>query len=148
MCGIAGICSPQAALDGAEVRLGDMLGSIVHRGPDAGGVAVGGTVALGSRRLAIIDLTGGDQPIYNEDETVCLVYNGEIYNSPRLREQLIAAGHRFRTRTDSETIVHLYEENGAGLVSELNGMFAFALWDGPHQRLLVARDRLGVKPLY
>ncbi len=148
MCGIAGICSPQAALDGAEVRLGDMLGSIVHRGPDAGGVAVGGTVALGARRLAIIDLTGGDQPIYNEDESVCLVYNGEIYNSPGLRDRLVSAGHRFGTRTDSETIVHLYEERGPQLVEELNGMFAFALWDEPRQRLFVARDRLGVKPLY
>jgi asparagine synthase (glutamine-hydrolysing) len=148
MCGIAGICSPRAALDGAAVRLSDMLASIVHRGPDAGGVAVNGTVALGARRLAIIDLTGGDQPIYNEDDSVCLVYNGEIYNSPSLRDRLVAAGHRFRTRTDSETIVHLYEERGPDLVEELNGMFAFALWDEPNQRLLVARDRLGVKPLY
>src|SRR3954452_5411584 len=143
MCGIAGICSPRAALDGAPVRLGDMLASIVHRGPDAGGVAVNGTVALGARRLAIIDLTGGDQPIYNEDESVCLVYIGEIYIAPSLRDKLVATGHRFRTRTDSETVVHLYEERGPELVEELNGMFAFALWDEPNERLLVARDRLG-----
>jgi asparagine synthase (glutamine-hydrolysing) len=148
MCGVAGICSPTAPLESPAARLADMLGSIVHRGPDASGVSVNGSVALGARRLAIIDLTGGDQPIYNEDETVCLVYNGEIYNSPALRDQLIAAGHRFRTRTDSETIVHLYEERGSDLVNELNGMFAFALWDERRQRLLVARDRLGVKPLY
>jgi len=148
MCGVAGICSPSAALDGAAGRLSTMLASMAHRGPDASGATIDGTVALGARRLAIIDLTGGDQPIYNEDETLCLVYNGEIYNSPALRERLIAAGHRFRTRTDSETIVHMYEDNGAALVSELNGMFAFALWDEPRQRLLVARDRLGVKPLY
>jgi asparagine synthase (glutamine-hydrolysing) len=125
-----------------------MLASIVHRGPDAGGTFVDGAVALGSRRLAIIDLSGGDQPIFNEDDTVSLVYNGEIYNFPALRDRLIAQGHRFRTRTDSETIVHLYEERGASLVDELNGMFAFALWDAPRRRLLVARDRLGVKPLY
>jgi asparagine synthase (glutamine-hydrolysing) len=105
-------------------------------------------VALGSRRLAIIDLTGGDQPIYNEDRTICLVYNGEIYNFPTLRDRLIARGHRFLTRTDSETIVHLYEERGPGVVEELNGMFAFALWDECNKRLLIARDRLGVKPLY
>src|SRR6266550_3306997 len=120
MCGIAGICSPAQRLDSPDGRLAEMLGSIVHRGPDAGGVAVDGTVALGARRLAIIDLTGGDQPIYNEDESVCLVYNGEIYNSPSLRDRLGSAGHRFRTRTDSETIVHLYEERGPGLVEELN----------------------------
>ena len=148
MCGIAGICSLAQRLDSPDGRLAEMLGSIVHRGPDAGGVAVDGTVALGARRLAIIDLTGGDQPIYNEDESVCLVYNGEIYNSPSLRDRLVGAGHRFRTRTDSETIVHLYEEHGPQLVEELNGMFAFALWDEPRQRLFVARDRLGVKPLY
>ena len=148
MCGVAGMCSPTAALEGADGRLGAMLASLVHRGPDASGVSVDGTVALGSRRLAIIDLTGGDQPIYNEDDTVCLVYNGEIYNFPTLREQLIARGHRFRTRTDSEAIVHLYEERGDDLVDELNGMFAFALWDARRERLLVARDRLGVKPLY
>jgi asparagine synthase (glutamine-hydrolysing) len=148
VCGIAGICSPAAAPDRAAERLADMLGSIVHRGPDAGGVAVDGAVAIGTRRLAIIDLTGGDQPIYNEDESVWLVYNGEIYNSPELRRKLEAAGHRFRTRTDSEVIVHLYEERGERLVDELNGMFAFALWDEARKRLFVARDRLGVKPLY
>jgi asparagine synthase (glutamine-hydrolysing) len=148
MCGIAGICSPRAELDGAEAQLAAMLASIVHRGPDAGGMFLDGPVALGARRLAIIDLRGGDQPIYNEDESISLVYNGEVYNFPELRERLIARGHAFRTRTDSETIVHLYEERGSGLVEELNGMFAFALWDARSRRLLVARDRLGVKPLY
>ncbi|MFY9579850.1 MAG: asparagine synthase (glutamine-hydrolyzing) [Gaiellaceae bacterium] len=148
MCGIAGICSPTAELHGADARLAAMLASMVHRGPDASGAFVDGTVALGSRRLAIIDLKGGDQPIYNEDETVCLVYNGEVYNFPELRERLLASGHRFRTHTDSETIVHLYEERGPQLVEELNGMFAFALWDARRQRLFAARDRLGVKPLY
>ena len=148
MCGIAGICTPTADLDGADGRLAAMLASIAHRGPDASGSYVDGPVALGARRLAIIDLRGGDQPIYNEDGTVCLVYNGEIYNFRELRERLVAQGHVFRTRTDSETIVHLYEERGPRLVEELNGMFAFALWDSERRRLLVARDRLGVKPLY
>ena len=148
MCGIAGICSPRAEVDGADGRLAAMLACMVHRGPDASGAFVDGTIALGSRRLAIIDLKGGDQPIYNEDDSVCLVYNGEVYNFPELRDRLIAKGHRFRTRTDSETIVHLYEELGPALVEELNGMFAFALWDSRKRSLLVARDRLGVKPLY
>ena len=148
MCGIAGICSPRAEVDGADGRLAAMLACMVHRGPDASGAFVDGTIALGSRRLAIIDLKGGDQPIYNEDDSVCLVYNGEVYNFPELRDRLIAKGHSFRTRTDSETIVHLYEELGPALVEELNGMFAFALWDSRKRSLLVARDRLGVKPLY
>jgi asparagine synthase (glutamine-hydrolysing) len=148
MCGIAGICSPAAALDGAEPRLAAMLASIAHRGPDASGSFVDSAVALGSRRLAIIDLSGGDQPIYNEDGSICLVYNGEIYNFPELRRRLDARGHEFRTHTDSETIVHLYEEHGDRLVEELDGMFAFVLWDAPRRRLLAARDRLGVKPLY
>ncbi len=148
MCGVVGICSPTAELADADGTLAAMLASIVHRGPDASGTFVDGVVALGSRRLAIIDLNGGDQPISNEDGSVCLVYNGEVYNFRELRDGLIARGHRFRTRTDSETIVHLYEEQGPGVVRELNGMFAFALWDANRRRLLVARDRLGVKPLY
>ena len=125
-----------------------MLASIAHRGPDASGTTVNGTIAMGARRLAIIDLSGGDQPIYNEDATVSLVYNGEIYNSPALSAELEREGHQFRTRTDSETIVHLYEDYGDGVVDKLNGMFAFALWDDRRRRLLIARDRLGVKPVY
>jgi asparagine synthase (glutamine-hydrolysing) len=148
MCGIAGICSRDAELEAPGGRLAAMLASIAHRGPDASGTFVDDGVALGARRLAIIDLSGGDQPIYNEDGTICLVYNGEIYNFPELRERLLAQGHVFRTQTDSETIVHLYEERGPRLVEDLNGMFAFALWDSSRRRLLVARDRLGVKPLY
>jgi asparagine synthase (glutamine-hydrolysing) len=148
MCGLAGICSLTARLDGADAKVAEMIASIVHRGPDASGVFVDGSVALGSRRLAIIDLSGGDQPIYNEDGSVCLVHNGEIYNFPELRQRLIARGHEFRTRTDSEAIVHLYEERGPQVVEELNGMFAFVLWDARRRRLLAARDRLGVKPLY
>jgi asparagine synthase (glutamine-hydrolysing) len=148
MCGIAGICSPSRQLEAGSERLSDMLASLVHRGPDASGTSINGNVALGSRRLAIIDLTGGDQPLYNEDQQICLVYNGEIYNFQTLRAGLSSQGHRFVTRTDSETIVHLYEELGDKAVEELNGMFAFALWDERKRRLLIARDRLGVKPLY
>jgi asparagine synthase (glutamine-hydrolysing) len=148
MCGIAGFCSFSAELEGGETRLAAMLSSIGHRGPDASGTFFGRRVAVGSRRLAIIDLQSGDQPIYNEDESMLLVYNGEIYNFPELRERLLARGHLFRTRTDSETIVHLYEELGDRVVDELNGMFAFVLWDGRRERLLAARDRLGIKPLY
>ena len=148
MCGIAGIYTASARLDGIEARLAAMLGSIAHRGPDANGTFVDANVGLGSRRLAIIDLKGGDQPLYNEDGDICLVYNGEIYNFPELRDGLIDRGHVFRTRTDTETIVHLYEERGTELVHELNGMFAFAIWDERERRLVVARDRLGVKPLY
>ena len=148
MCGIAGMCSPSHGLEGADGRLGEMLASIVHRGPDASGMFTNGDVAIGSRRLAIIDLKGGDQPIYNEDRSLALVYNGEIYNFPALRDTLVARGHEFRTRTDAETIVHLYEDAGPSMVHELNGMFAFALWDTRRRELFVARDRLGVKPLY
>ena len=148
MCGLAGICSPSVGLADAEARLAAMLASIAHRGPDANGSFVDVSVALGSQRLAIIDLSGGDQPIYNETGELCLVYNGEVYNFPELRRQLLARGHVFRTNTDSETIVHLYEERGPALVEELDGMFAFALWDARRRQLLVARDRLGIKPLY
>ena len=125
-----------------------MLAAIVHRGPDSSGMHVDGPVALGARRLAIIDLRGGDQPLYSEDGSICLVYNGEIYNYRELRARLRARGHIFKTNTDSETIVHLYEDEGIGLVSKLNGMFAFALWDARQRLLYLARDRLGIKPLY
>jgi asparagine synthase (glutamine-hydrolysing) len=148
MCGIAGFCRPADQIDHASETLSAMLASIAHRGPDATGSFVDSSVALGSQRLAIIDLSTGDQPIYNEDGDVCLVYNGEIYNFPELRRRLVSGGHAFRTNTDSEAIVHLYEERGPDLVHELNGMFAVALWDARRRRLLLARDRLGIKPLY
>jgi asparagine synthase (glutamine-hydrolysing) len=125
-----------------------MIGTLVHRGPDASGSHVDQGVALGATRLAIIDLVGGDQPIYSEDGSICLVYNGEIYNYRELRRELSARGHDLRTKTDSETIVHLYEDEGINLVKRLNGMFAFALWDTRRRTLHLARDRLGVKPLY
>jgi asparagine synthase (glutamine-hydrolysing) len=129
-----------------------MCSAIVHRGPDDEGLLVsrvaGVTTGLGMRRLAIIDTAGGQQPIYNEDESVAVVLNGEIYNYPALRDRLIAAGHQMKTTSDTEVLVHLYEEHGDDLVHELNGMFAFAILDRKRKRLLLGRDRLGIKPLY
>ena len=148
MCGIVGI----AQLDdrrrfGAEdVRR--MADTIVHRGPDDDGVHDAGEVVLGMRRLSIIDLGGGHQPIANEDRTVWVVCNGEIYNFKALRKSLESRGHRFATHSDTEVLVHLYEEYGDRLVEHLEGMFGFALWDAHNRKLLVARDRLGIKPVY
>jgi asparagine synthase (glutamine-hydrolysing) len=125
-----------------------MLRALKHRGPDDEGLWLGPGVGLGMRRLAIIDLAGGRQPMLNEDDTLHLVLNGEIYNFRELREDLIRRGHRFRTRSDTEVILHLYEEVGEDCVTWLRGMFAFALWDAPRRILLLARDRMGKKPLY
>ncbi len=125
-----------------------MAAAIVHRGPDDEGFYFKNNVALGMRRLSIIDLVTGHQPISNEDGSVWVVFNGEIYNFPELRERLIERGHQFSTHSDTEVIVHLYEDHGDDLVGHLNGMFAFALWDERRERLLVARDRMGEKPLY
>ena len=122
--------------------------SIRHRGPDGDGFHVSGKVALGMRRLSIIDLAGGDQPIFNEDKTIAIVFNGEIYNFRDLRKDLEARGHRFSTHSDTEVIVHLYEDYGDACVDHLRGMFAFALHDIRRGRVLIARDRLGIKPVY
>jgi len=119
-----------------------------HRGPDAEGSLVEGPIAMGMRRLSIIDLAGGDQPIFNEDGSIAVVFNGEIYNYRELAEELESRGHRFRTHSDTEVLVHLYEDLGAGMLPKLNGMFAFAIWDRRTQSVLIARDRMGVKPLY
>jgi asparagine synthase (glutamine-hydrolysing) len=151
MCGIAGALAftDDFAADEATVRR--MADTLRHRGPDdAGAVALrGGRVALAHRRLSIIDLSpAGHQPMPNEDESVWITYNGEVYNHVALRAELEAAGHRYRSHTDTETIVHLYEEEGAACVERLEGMFAFAIWDAGRGRLVLARDRLGVKPLY
>jgi asparagine synthase (glutamine-hydrolysing) len=125
-----------------------MASRIAHRGPDAAGYWQSGGVALAHRRLSIVDVAGGDQPVANEDGSVIVVFNGEIYNHVELREWLCRRGHRFRTRGDTEVLVHLYEEHGARLVERLRGMFAFALWDAGTRQLLLARDRIGIKPLY
>ena len=147
MCGIAGI----VRFDGEPVlerEVRAMCGMLVHRGPDEEGVYLGSGVALGMRRLSIIDLDSSQQPICNEDRSVWVVFNGEIYNYQELRRALIHRGHRLRTSGDTETIVHLYEEFGPGCVDHLRGMFSFAIWDTAQRQLLLARDRLGIKPLY
>jgi asparagine synthase (glutamine-hydrolysing) len=148
MCGIAGIAKFDPRDSVEEPRLARMRDVIAHRGPDGEGLVVDGPVGLAHRRLAIIDPALGSQPMSNEDGTVWIVYNGEVYNHRALRPWLAARGHRFRTRCDTETILHLYEEAGEELVDHLHGMFAFAIWDRRQQRLLLARDRLGIKPLY
>jgi asparagine synthase (glutamine-hydrolysing) len=125
-----------------------MCDAIAHRGPDDWGTFVEGGTGLGMRRLSIVDLAGGHQPIANEDGTVVVVFNGELYNYPSLYQELVGKGHRFSTRTDTEVLVHLYEEHGEGLVARLRGMFAFALWDRSRRRLLLARDHFGQKPLF
>ena len=125
-----------------------MCSAIAHRGPDDEGFYFGTGVGLGMRRLSIIDLDSGRQPVSNEDASVWVVFNGEIYNYQALRDELEELGHVFSTRSDTETIVHLYEEYGKRLVHHLRGMFAFALWDERKRRLLIARDRVGIKPLY
>ena len=125
-----------------------MLAPIAHRGPDGQGIFLDGSIGLGHRRLAIIDVDGGPQPMTNEDETVWIVFNGEIYNFQPLREILIARGHTFRSHSDTEVIIHLYEEYGVDCVRHLRGMFAFAIWDKRQRRLFAARDRVGIKPLY
>lgn len=148
MCGIAGLIQfgRDARVDIDTVR--QMCTVMAHRGPDDDGFYVSGPIGLGMRRLSIVDLARGHQPISNEDETAWIVFNGEIYNHAELREQLQARGHRYRTNSDTETIVHLYEEYGRDCVRYLRGMFAFAIWDIKKQLLFIARDRLGIKPLY
>ena len=145
MCGICGQYSP-SGVKIEELKL--MLDTLVHRGPDDSGCYVHGRIGLGSRRLSIIDLETGNQPISNEDGTIWVVYNGEIYNYRKLRVEMEAKGHLFHTNSDTEAIIHLYEEMGENCVEQLGGMFAFALWDERQQKLLLARDRIGQKPLF
>ncbi|MFW2405103.1 MAG: XrtA/PEP-CTERM system amidotransferase [Gammaproteobacteria bacterium] len=148
MCGITGIFDLKETRDIGRAVLERMNESQVHRGPDGSGYHVEPGVGLGHRRLSIIDLEGGKQPLYNEDETVTVTYNGEIYNFQPLTEELLELGHRFRTRCDTEVIVHAWEEWGEACVERFNGMFAFAIWDRKKNTLFLARDRLGIKPLY
>src|SRR5690349_4649245 len=145
MCGIAGYVSEHPASESCEEM---SLAMLHHRGPDEQGAWQGEHVFLGMCRLSIIDLSGGKQPIWNEDRTCCIVYNGELYNFLDLRPELEARGHIFRTRSDTEVILHAYEEWGPDCLKRFNGMFAFAIWDERKKRLFLARDRIGEKPLY
>jgi len=148
MCGICGKLNFDQDEEVSPPLLKAMADAILHRGPDDDGYYVSGQIGLGFRRLSIIDLAGGHQPISNEDGTVWIVFNGEIYNFQGLREELINKGHIFRTRSDTEVIVHQYEEYGESGIEGLRGMFAFAIWDQNQKKLLLARDRIGIKPLY
>ncbi len=148
MCGICGIARISAGPPIDPAVLTAMCREIAHRGPDDEGILILQNVGLGNRRLSIIDLAGGHQPLSNEDGTVWIAHNGEVYNYPELREELVGRGHVFNTKSDTETIVHAYEEWGEEFIQKLRGMFAFALWDQKKQWLLLVRDRVGVKPLY
>lgn len=149
MCGICGIAIPRQSkreVDRAQLLV--MRDALVHRGPDDADILIDGSVGIGHRRLSIVDLGGGRQPMFNEDNTVSIVFNGEIYNHRELRPMLAERGHIYRTSSDTETIIHLYEEFGTKGVEHLQGMFSFAIWDAPRRRLVLTRDRLGIKPLY
>jgi asparagine synthase (glutamine-hydrolysing) len=148
MCGICGVFHVERGRPVDREALMAMNRQIVHRGPDDDGFFVEENVGLAMRRLSIIDVKSGHQPLSNEDESIWIVYNGEIYNHAELREKMEARGHRYRSRSDTESIVHLYEEYGHDCVNHLRGMFAFAIWDRVNRRLFLARDRLGIKPLY
>lgn len=148
MCGIAGILNLNGAPVVAE-SLQRMTDVMAHRGPDDAGIFVQGNVGLGHRRLSIIDLSdNGHQPMFNEDRTIALVFNGEVYNFRELRKQLESLGHAFTSQTDTEVVIHAYESWGEKCVSRFNGMFAFGLWDSKRRSLFLARDRYGIKPLY
>jgi asparagine synthase (glutamine-hydrolysing) len=148
MCGIAGIVSSETLSPGDACRVEAMRDVLTHRGPDEAGLYQHENAVLGHRRLSIVDLATGKQPLSNEDGTIWISFNGEIYNHSDIRRELEAAGHVYRTRSDTETIVHAYEQWGDACVDHLRGMFAFAIWDARRRRLLLARDRLGIKPLY
>src|SRR6202167_4613585 len=147
MCGITGVMQFGGGR-GEPETLRRMCGAMIHRGPDDEGIYTDGSVGIGMRRLSIVDLATGHQPLSNEDGTVWIVFNGEIYNHAVLREKLQSLGHQYRTHSDTETIVHLYEQYGPDCVQHLRGMFAFAIWDARRQTLFLALDPLGIKPLY
>jgi len=144
MCGIFGIASTKPI----NLPLERMTDTLSHRGPDSGGFYRDDNAYLGHRRLRIIDLEGGHQPIFNEDQSQCIIFNGEIYNYLDLRDDLIKKGHRFTTQSDTEVILHAYEQWGEKCVDYLRGMFAFAIWDTQKKQLFLARDRLGIKPIF
>ena len=148
MCGIAGVAFNDTSRKADHGLLERMCSALAHRGPDSSGGIIEPGIGLCMRRLSVIDVEGGHQPIFNEDNSIAVVLNGEIYNYHELREQLIAKGHRFSSKSDTETIVHLYEQHGLDFLRHLHGMFAIAIWDFRQRGLILARDRLGVKPLY
>src|SRR5215208_2708693 len=148
MCGICGLVCLDGATAPDPAALVAMNETLAHRGPDSGGSLIDGACGLAMRRLSIIDLAGGDQPISNEDGRIQVIQNGEIYNYRELMEELRGRGHTFSTHSDTEVLVHLYEERGPSFVQALRGMFAIAIWDARHGRLVLARDRFGIKPLY
>ena len=149
MCGINGIAfSPASKRQVNERILKSMRDVITHRGPDDAGIFIDDNIGFGHRRLSIVDVAHGHQPMFNADKSCAIIYNGEVYNHADHRAELIAKGYKFETHCDTETILHLYEEYGAKCVEYLRGMFAFAVWDKRKKELFIARDRLGVKPLY
>lgn len=148
MCGIVGFVTSKYSIEEKKEQINQMMDRIIHRGPDSSGEFVDKHVALGFRRLSIIDLKSGDQPIFNEDRTKAIIFNGEIYNFQELRKELEAKGHIFTTKADTEVILHGYEEYGTDIVKKLRGMFAFAIWDREKQELFGARDHFGIKPYY
>lgn len=148
MCGIVGICHLSKSGDISLDLLNRMLGALRHRGPDESGCYLDRWVGLGNARLSIIDLSSGLQPIHNEDQTMWIVYNGEVFNYLKLRDELQKTGHRFYTTSDTEVVLHLYEEKGPACLTDLNGQFAFAIWDAKKKELFLARDRVGINPLY
>ena len=145
---MCGICGFTGQLVDREEYLRQMTEKITHRGPDADGYYLDDTLAMGFRRLSIIDLEAAQQPLYNEDKTLALMFNGEIYNYQALRQELQALGHTFSTNGDGETLLHGYEEWGADLLPRLRGMFGFAIWNIPEKRLFIARDYFGIKPMH
>src|SRR5688500_7266200 len=148
MCGIAGLVASDGVRHDDQARAVAMRDVMAYRGPDGAGLYIDTHAVLGHRRLSIVDLAGGHQPLANEDGRIWVTYNGEIYNHSDIRAELESAGHRYKTRSDTETIVHAYEQWGDDCVTQFRGMFAFAIWDAPRRRLLLVRDRVGVKPVY
>ncbi len=148
MCGIAGVVNFNNASPISQGLLENMVNTLYHRGPDEAGMAIHGSAALGMRRLSIIDLSGGSQPIYNEDKSIWTVFNGEIYNFPDLKKELESKGHIFKTNSDTEVIVHGYEEYGMDFPKHLNGMFAIALHDTRKNKFILVRDHVGIKPVF
>ena len=148
MCGICGIANLHEGEEVSEKILCAMRDTLTHRGPDEAGVHLDGRIGLGHRRLSIIDLSTGTQPIHNEDSTLWIVFNGEIYNYQELRPSLEARGHVFKTNSDTEVLLRMYEEYGHESLQYLNGMFAYAIYDQKKKEIFLARDRIGIKPLY